>query len=215
MALVYRHIRLDKNEPFYIGIGKRVHRAYDVNNRSKYWNNIAKNGYEVEILFNDLTYEQAKEKEKELISLYGRKDLNKGSLVNMTDGGEGTLNIIISDKQKQLISIRGKGRLVSEETRQKIRTKQLNVKRQPLSNEWKDKISQSNKGKIRTIEAKAKISNWHKENSAKRKIVFNYLTGVFYESAIEASVLLEIPLTTLYRNCRQKTKTNKYNLIYI
>ena len=29
MAVVYRHIRLDKNEPFYIGIGKNIKRAYE------------------------------------------------------------------------------------------------------------------------------------------------------------------------------------------
>ena len=28
MAVVYRHIRLDKNEPFYIGIGEKENRAY-------------------------------------------------------------------------------------------------------------------------------------------------------------------------------------------
>lgn len=28
MAVVYRHIRLDKNEPFYIGIGNEKSKAY-------------------------------------------------------------------------------------------------------------------------------------------------------------------------------------------
>ena len=32
------------------------------------------------------------EKEKEFILIYGRKDLNKGTLVNFTDGGEGIIN---------------------------------------------------------------------------------------------------------------------------
>lgn len=36
------------------------------------------------------TYQEAKVKEIELISLYGRRDLGKGTLVNFTDGGEGT-----------------------------------------------------------------------------------------------------------------------------
>lgn len=215
MAFVYRHIRLDKNEPFYIGIGKKVHRAYDTKNRSKYWTNIALNGYEVEIMFNDLTYEQAKEKEKELIALYGRKDLGKGTLVNMTDGGEGTLNKIMAESQKQLISQRTKGRKHTQEAIDKIIAKQKNVKRYPLSNEWKANISKGNKGRTISAEAKNKISKWHKENSTNKKVVFNYVTGIFYDSAIEASTLLNIPLTTLYRNCRQKTKKNKYNLIYI
>jgi hypothetical protein len=42
MAYVYRHIRLDKNEPFYIGIGKDDYssfkRAYHTGNkRNKIW----------------------------------------------------------------------------------------------------------------------------------------------------------------------------------
>ena len=39
MAVVYRHIRLDKNEVFYIGIGKEISRTYEkTNNRNKPWN---------------------------------------------------------------------------------------------------------------------------------------------------------------------------------
>lgn len=39
MAYVYRHIRLDKNEPFYIGIGSDINyqRAYNYQRRTKYW----------------------------------------------------------------------------------------------------------------------------------------------------------------------------------
>ena len=44
MPYVYRHIRLDKNQPFYIGIGKEDNgiftRAYSHKNRNTYWNNI-------------------------------------------------------------------------------------------------------------------------------------------------------------------------------
>ena len=91
MAYLYRHIRLDKNEPFYIGIGsdEKYKRAYS-KKRSKFWKNIiSKTNYEVEIVLDNLTWEEACKKEKEFIKLYGRKDLNEGSLVNMTDGGDG------------------------------------------------------------------------------------------------------------------------------
>ena len=67
MAYVYRHIRLDKNIPFYIGIGKEEQRAYSKSNRNPYWKKITnKTDYVVEILFNDISYELAKEKEKNL-----------------------------------------------------------------------------------------------------------------------------------------------------
>ena len=98
--VVYRHIRLDKNEPFYIGIGNEK-RPYEKRRRNKYWQNITfKSNYKIDILFNDLTWGQACEKEKELIQLYGRKDLSLGTLVNLTDGGDGTLNTISWNKGK-------------------------------------------------------------------------------------------------------------------
>ena len=100
MAVLYRHIRLDKNEPFYIGIGDKESRAYSQKSRTKFWKNIAKQGCEVEILFEDLTWEQACEKEKEFIALHGRRDLGKGTLVNLTDGGEGTLGYRHTEEAK-------------------------------------------------------------------------------------------------------------------
>ena len=54
MAYLYRHIRLDKNEPFYIGVSlsndEKYTRAYDKKGRTNFWKNIAKLGYEVDIL---------------------------------------------------------------------------------------------------------------------------------------------------------------------
>ena len=89
--VVYRHIRNDKNMPFYIGIGKDTSRPYNKRSRSKFWKSIiSKTEYTVEILFEDLTKEQAIEKEVEFIELYGRVDLKTGTLCNMTCGGEGT-----------------------------------------------------------------------------------------------------------------------------
>jgi len=92
MAYVYRHIRLDKNEPFYIGIGEIGRRSRVNYGRNKYWKNIAKlTPYDIDILRDGLTWEQAIEKEVEFIELYGRKDLGNGTLVNMTNGGDGRL----------------------------------------------------------------------------------------------------------------------------
>lgn len=111
---VYRHIRLDKNIPFYIGIGCKVSygRAYESNpsKRTAFWCRVAnKAGYKVEIMFDNLYKEEAVIKEKEFISLYGRLDLNLGSLVNMTDGGDGIFNIVVSDERRKKISENMKG----------------------------------------------------------------------------------------------------------
>ena len=108
---VYRHIRLDKNQVFYIGLGRNK-RAWDKHSRNRYWNHIVKNtDYEVEIILGDLTRQEASEKEKEFIKLYGRIDLGFGTLVNMTDGGDGgdtfTNNPRKEEIRKKLIGRRG------------------------------------------------------------------------------------------------------------
>jgi hypothetical protein len=105
MALVYRHLK-PCGEVFYIGIGVSKKRAYSKYGRNKHWiNTINKYGYEVQILITDIEYELAKEIEVDLISFYGRKDLDKGTLVNMTDGGEGATNINAEEKQKKKIRL--------------------------------------------------------------------------------------------------------------
>ena len=90
MAVVYLHRRNDTNEIFYIGIGKYKHRAVKKTNRNSCWHNIVnKYGFTKEILISDITWEEAIKQEIILIKKYGRKDLNKGSLVNQTNGGDG------------------------------------------------------------------------------------------------------------------------------
>lgn len=141
MAYLYRHIRLDKNEVFYVGIGSNkqgYQRAYAKTNRSKHWKNIvAKTNYEVEIFLDDLPREEAIVKEKEFIALYGRK-CDGGTLCNLTIGGEGSEGIIgelhhnyrkpISEDQKKKISKSrsgippwNTGRQWSEEVKRKFR----------------------------------------------------------------------------------------------
>ena len=54
-----------------------------------------------------MTWDEACTKEIEFIKLYGRKDNNTGILVNLTDGGEGTLGVIVSErnfKKKDLLN---------------------------------------------------------------------------------------------------------------
>lgn len=111
MAYLYRHIRLDKQEVFYIGIGsdENYSRANNKISRTKHWKNIAKGGYEVEIMLDDLTWEEACEKEVEFIKLYGRKDLKEGTLVNKTFGGEGTLGYKHSEETKEKCRQAAKG----------------------------------------------------------------------------------------------------------
>lgn len=136
MAYLYRHIRLDKNEPFYIGIGSDPKRAYSNKDRNKYWKNIVNNfGYEVDIILDDLTWEEACEKEKEFISLYGRFQFG-GILCNMTDGGDGGFGVVVSEETRKKKSIISKKIGISVETREKMAAK-LRGRKLP---EWQRKI---------------------------------------------------------------------------
>jgi hypothetical protein len=151
MAYVYRHIRSDNNKVFYIGIGSDdsgfYYRAYDKNKktRSNHWNSVVnKTKYEVEIMLDCLSWEEACEKEKEFISLYGRSDLGKGSLVNKTDGGDGYSNT--SEETKKLISKKVKEALSNPEVRKKISDK---GKGRVVNENTKQKISEKNKGRKR------------------------------------------------------------------
>lgn len=109
MAYLYRHIRLDKNEPFYIGIGSdssknegKYTRSKTKSERNKIWYNIvSKTKYKIEIMLDDLSWEDACEKEKFFISFYGRKDLGKGPLCNLTDGGEGCYGYVRSKEMNE------------------------------------------------------------------------------------------------------------------
>lgn len=158
--VLYRHIRLDNNEPFYIGIGNQK-RPYEKRRRNNYWQNIiAKTDYRIEILFDDLTWDEACEKEKEFIKIHGRKDLSLGTLVNLTDGGDGTLNTTSWNKGKKglykhteetktKLSEQRKGKVLSEKQIESLKTrKNINYwLGKELSKEHREKISLSKTGK--------------------------------------------------------------------
>lgn len=163
MGYVYRHIRLDTNEVFYIGIGSDTNgnhsRAYDINKRTKYWKNIInKHGHRVEIIEDNLEFDVCKEREIYWISFYGRSDLNEGTLVNMTNGGDGMLGYKHSREHLEKMSKLLKGRVFSEETKQKMSKAK---KGSTVSEETKQKLKIANKGKKHTEESKKKIRDGH------------------------------------------------------
>lgn len=199
MPYVYRHIRLDKNEPFYIGIGSdddNYNRSRAKTDRNKYWKNITeKTNYDIEIISDDLTWEQACEKEKEFIELYGRKHMNTGCLVNMTDGGEGCYGRIISNETRLKISNSNKGKKIPKEIVEKIRLKLIGKKH---SQETKSKISLASKGKPKSKE--------HIENFAKaRKGIINWF---MIEQARKANTGKKHTEETIKKRIENRTKTN-------
>jgi hypothetical protein len=155
MAYVYQHIRLDNSTIFYIGIGsdstyKRANNKY---NRNQVWKRISKKyGYSVEIIYDNITWEDACNKEIELIKKYGRINLGSGDLVNMTDGGEGLIGLIHTEDHRKKNSDSNKGKKKSEEFVEKLRNR-------TVSDETKLKISVSNRGKKRTVDQRQKMKD--------------------------------------------------------
>ena len=175
MAIVYIHRRKDIENPFlnvfYVGIGKYGNRSKSKKKRSFYWNNIvSKHGYIIEITHKDICWEEACSIEKYLIAFYGRKDLELGNLVNMTDGGDGSLKHIVSEEQKSHLSKMNKGKKHSEESKIKMSESRKGNKNhafgKKMSDETKLKLSIAHTGKKYSTErvAQMKITFGGKNN---------------------------------------------------
>lgn len=141
MAGVYTHFRKDKNTIFYVGIFENPSRPFDFNEqrRNQIWNRVKeKTEIRVDIVAENLTWEEACEMEVQLISYYGRKDKGDGELVNLTDGGDGAVGIIKSEETRKKLSESLRGRKLSEETKHKVsETLKDYFKENP--NPWKGK----------------------------------------------------------------------------
>lgn len=140
---VYRHIRIDKNEPFYIGIGtnnkknKKYKRSEIYKNRNIIWKQIvAKTRYKIEIIYESNDYNEIIKKEIEFISLYGRINNKTGILANMTDGGEGNLGWVMSNDTKRKISYKTKIRLIDKTKNPNFGIKSTKYKKEKVINSW-------------------------------------------------------------------------------
>ena len=138
MYHIYSYLRED-GTPYYIGKGKDKWRW-----TARKTHNVPVPPKErVKILYENLTNQEACDKEMELIAQYGRKDIGTGILRNLTDGGEGA-----------------PGRIVSEEQKEKQRQKMIGIKPPPMCMEARKRLSQSMKGNTRTLGKTWKKSNY-------------------------------------------------------
>ena len=157
MAVVYLHRKLTDGQPFYVGVGKHKNRANHKSKRTSLWKKIVnKYGYVVEILKENMSYQEAEELEKIIISWYGRISNGTGILCNFTEGGNsGTL-----------------GRPMSNYNRQKLskRVAQYNLKGELLK--VYDSISQAS---LETGANRTNISICANPNSSRRKKVGGFI----------------------------------------
>jgi len=193
MAYVYQHIRIDTNTIFYVGIGSdekgHYSRAKRKSGRSKYWNNIVgKTEYRIEIIKDNISWDEAKVIEQKMI-----KDIGRDQLCNLTDGGDGVLGWCPSNKTREIWSKQRKGKATfsgkkhSEESKKIMSEKKKgNIpanKGVPMTEEQKNKISESRKGKP----------------SSRRKKVMCIENGVIYNSCEEAERELGLPKSGVNR----------------
>lgn len=228
---LYRHVRLDTNVPFYIGIGTKVgkyttfnreySRAFSKANRNRYWKFIVeKHGYKVDILFECDNRELIQEKEKEFILLHGRQDLGTGILVNMTDGGDGIEGV--SDEVKLKMSESASKRFSSEEERLKQSERTKNIwkndefvafKSKQAKDMWKNPEYRNRMSKIRKevfnmSEHKEKLKKTARELNG--VIVVDKETGIFYNSLSEACEVTNSNYKLQKSRFRRQTKLSRF-----
>lgn len=143
---------IEKGQPFYIGKGSNgralQHRieaeSYKTGRKPiKIFviRHLWKMGldYEIDMIAQHISENEAFRFEKFLIKKYGRIDKHTGLLANQTDGGEGCSGRIASEKYKQLMSKKFKGIPCSEEKKKKISE---SLKGNKLSKETCKKLSE-------------------------------------------------------------------------
>jgi len=111
----YVYVLIDGNTPFYVGKGKKdrmyehLRLATKTNRKSLVLNKIrqmVKNGRKIkyEIVFQSNDAKITYEKEKYFISKFGRRDLETGTLFNLTGGGEGVVDYKWTDEHRSNLS---------------------------------------------------------------------------------------------------------------
>ena len=176
MIVVYEHIRSDTNEVFYIGIAKNLNRPHDKINRNQFWKRVvSKTDYEVKIVCRCDTWSDACNIEKELIKKHGRRDLGNGTLVNLTNGGDGILGgkswkyktghtketrekMSLIQKKNSLNRVGKLGKPHTKESREKISIARKGCK---ISEETKIKISEKLTNRKFSEETKSRMSKSH------------------------------------------------------
>jgi hypothetical protein len=201
MFYVYAHYRKTDDSIFYIGVAKSKKRFTSKYSRNKYWKNIVeKHGFYYKILMECDDWSECFKKEIELIKLYGRLDLKTGLLCNMTDGGEGCLNISVESKLK--ISEKLKGIKRSDEFKKAVRNRMIGTN---LSYETRKKMSNAAKNK----------SKYNTNNLIPKKPLDDVIIdkiNIMYQSKISIiNICKELSITkpTLYKylkNCKKRYK---------
>jgi len=142
----YAYLRKNKT-PYYIGKGRK-RRAYAPHGKIP-----VPTKDRILFLKTNLSEKEAIHHEIYMISVFGRKDLGTGILLNLTNGGEGHSGFIQTKEQREKISRLHKGKKRPPNVGKKISLTKLGV---PLSQEHKNSISNTLKGHKQSEKTKLK-----------------------------------------------------------
>lgn len=195
MAVVYRHWRLDKNEVFYVGIGKEDSRAFDFLRRNKVWKGIKRRtDVDVEIVARDLSWELACELEQLMIQEYGRIDLGTGCLVNLTDGGDGSIG--------------------AKHTKETIEKRANSNRGQKRTDETKRKMSEVRKGIVFSPEHIENLRLSHLgQKGWNSKEVIDLQTGFAYDSLREGCRSVGVNYKAEFAKQKRKSKKVRFEIV--
>lgn len=154
---VYLHCKATNGEPYYVGKGKG-RRAWKMSGRSERWQRThSKYGTIVEVIFENLSEEEAFDLEKN--SIIELKYCGY-SLANLTDGGEGASGRAVTDRQRELLRLVHLGKPKKPEAIEKTRQAHLNKE---VSAETRVKMAEVQRGKTHSEATKALMSKYHYE----------------------------------------------------
>jgi hypothetical protein len=119
-----------------------------------------------DVVEKDLTREEAVCLEMHMISLYGRRDLRKGPLANMTDGGDGTTRIVVSDvwrkRRKEFLKEFWSNPANHEEASSRLKGNS-HKKGKPNSELWRQRTIERMMGNTNTL-------GWHPSEETRQKM---------------------------------------------
>lgn len=196
---VYEWIRLDTNEPFYIGKGKN-NRWKSFNERNEYFKRIV-NKYQVvvNILHDNLDEQTAFGLENYYIWLY--RDIIGYEMCNFNDGGEG--QTLCGENNPMY----GKGHLLEGENNPMYGKHHTEESKRKMSEKKIGKYNNENNpmyGKKHTEEAKEKnrISNSGRNHIFSKCVICITTKKIFY-SVREASRYYNVPHNNISKCCKK------------
>lgn len=210
---VYAHIRPDTGDVFYIGRGKKysrcspTYRAYDTRRRNVVWERVvAKNGgkFTVKILEWFSSKSGVLDGERKYILKYGRRtDGDRvGTLINLTDGGDGSLGLKHSRETRRKLSRYWKNNKSRIDFLRSDKFKKMRMKK--VKNIPPPMLGKKLSKETRSLMSKQRSGS--KNVNAKR--VVDRKTGIIYGCVEDAANAINISKWTLYKSLSGERKNN-------